>query len=140
MGTLHFPPESENKTFMATTDQNNACLLLLYRKLGLPYDNPTDKISWTERFYIKTSCQNRNKNVDRPYEAVYDEATVQLNAQLNRQIDEYATYWVRCFFGKENVVGHLAQAQADLSTWRLFALTLDEGHFVPIYQQPYHGA
>lgn len=105
----------------------------------MPSDNPTEKICWTERFYIKTSIQDRNLNETRPYEAIYDDATLELNAELNRKIEQVTTYLVHLIVGKENVLEDIARARRD-PDWKLFGLNFDEGHFVPIYQQPYHGA
>lgn len=139
MISLHFPPDSDNDTFLSVTDQKNACLYLLYSKLGLAKDAPAEMISWTERFYLKTSISNRESNQDRPYEAVWDQATLDVNARLNIMIDRHATYWVRLFLAKPNVLEDIARAQED-PDWRLFTLTFDEGNFVPIYQQPFHGA
>lgn len=139
MATLHYPPWRDNDSLLSVTDQKNPCLYLLYSKLGMPSDNPTELICWTERFYIMTDLKDRELNDARPYEAVHNEATCELNAQLNRKIDNLATYFVRLFVGKENVEGDAARVKAD-KDWVPFTLTFDKGDFVPIYRQPYHGA
>jgi hypothetical protein len=124
---------------LCVTDQKNPCLYLIYSKLGLPSDNPTEQICWTERFYIKTDLKDRKLNDVRPYEAVYDKATLELNAQLNRKIEQKSSHFAEIFFGEENVTQDIARAQAS-PDWKVFTLNFDEGDFVPIYQQPYHGA
>lgn len=138
MITLHYPPERKNDELLSVTDQKNPCLYLLYSKLGLPSDDPTEKICWTERFYLKTSLDAREQNFDRPYEAVYDKKALNLNARLNGKIDQQAAYCARLLVAKPNALGDIERAKAD-PNWKLFTLAFDDGTFVPAYQQPFHG-
>lgn len=138
MLTLHFPPWCNGTDLISTVDQMSPCINLIISKLGLPRDNPTEHISWTERFYLKTSVREfRPINKDRPYEVAYNESIVNLNAQLNRRIDQTSRHFVRTIFGKQNILDDISRAQADKS-WKLFSLKFDD--MVLLYKQPFHGA
>lgn len=138
---MHYPPARKNAdgTLLSVTDQKNPCLYLLYFKLGLASDLPTQSICWTERIYPKTSTTARELNDSQPYKEVYESSTLDLNDQLNRKIDETATYGARLFVSQVNVLEDISRVKAD-PDWKLFTLPAEDHEFVPIYKQPFHGA
>jgi hypothetical protein len=137
--SMHYPPETENEDLLATTDTKNPCLFLILSKLGLTHDEQTQHIAWTERVYLQTSTELRDRNKARPYEVCYDQVDLDRCKELNRRINELATYGARLMVNKEVVIEDITRAKSQ-TDWKLFTLPIEGGVFVPIYEQPFHGA
>lgn len=100
MVTMHYPPESANDLLLATTDPKNPCLFLIYSKLGLSSDAPTEHLCWTERVYLQTSTKLRAQNKTRPYDVAYARSDIDRCLELNREIDSRAAYNARLMVNK----------------------------------------